>query len=82
VSDRTVHAALGPREIVRYDRQGRWYDETPERRTRIATVHDAAALALVLEDNGGEVLEGQPGGLQFDAKVSGARQRQARGVKR
>lgn len=82
MSDRTVHAALGPREIVRYDRQGRWYDETPERRTRIATVHDAADLALTLEDNGGEIYPRQPGGKQFDAKVAGARQRRSRGVRR
>ena len=81
MSDRTVHAALGPREIVRYDRQGRWYDETPERRTRIATVHDAASLALDLEDAGGEIYPRRPGGGQFDAKVVGARQRRSRGVR-
>lgn len=80
--DRTVHASLGPRELVRYDRQGRWYDETPERRTRVASVHDAAALAITLEDNGGEIYPGQPGGKQFDAKVAGARQRRSRGVRR
>lgn len=80
--DRTVHASLGPREIVRYDKQGRWYDETPERRTRIATVHDAAALALMLEEDGGKIYPRRPGGLSFDAKVAGARQRKTRGVRR
>lgn len=82
MSDRTVHATLGPREIVRYDRQGRWYDEHDHKRVRIATVHEAADLALTLEDNGGEILTGQPGGKQFDAKVAGARQRRSRGVRR
>jgi len=78
MSDRTVHASLGPREIVRYDRQGRWYNEHDHKKVRIATVHDAATLALTLEDNGGEIYEGQPGGKQFDAKVTGARQKRAR----
>ncbi len=80
--DRTVHASLGPREIVRYDKGGRWYDEHDQKRVRIPTVHDAAALALTLEDNGGEIYPGQPGGKQFDTKVAGARQRQTRGVRR
>ena len=82
VSDRTVHASLGPREIVRYDRQGRWYDEHDQKRVRIPSVHEAAALALALEVDGGTIHEGRPGGKQFDAKVAGARQRRNRGVRR
>ena len=81
MSDRTVHASLGPREIVRYDKQGRWYDEHDHKKVRIATVHDAATLALSLEGQGGEIYAGQPGGKQFDTKVAGARQRQSRGVR-
>ena len=90
MSDRTVHAALvEPRlktEIVRYDRQGRWYVEydgaASQRKVRIPSVHDAAQMAIDLEADGGTIYTGRPGGQQFDTKVAGARQRRARGVKR
>jgi hypothetical protein len=90
MSDRTVHAKMGQPgfeiELVRYDRQGRWYVETWTgrvwHRDRVATVHDAAQAALDMEDKGGTIHEGRPGGKQFDSKVAGARQRRSRGVRR
>jgi hypothetical protein len=92
MSDRTVHASLVDPddgvtvEIVRYDRQGRWYKEIfrlGERRVfadrqRYGTVHDAADAAMDLEAEGGTVHTGRPGGKQFDAKVAGARGRMSR----
>jgi hypothetical protein len=82
MDNRIVHArsGSGETEVVRYDRQGRWYLEERQAgiRIRMKTVQMAAEIALDLEDHGGEVLFGQPGGLQFEAKVNGARAKQSR----
>jgi hypothetical protein len=65
-TDRTVHAVhadlLGGTQIVRYDRAGKWYAETPTRRFQI-TVRQAAVLASLA---GSVVHLGQPGGAAFD----------------
>lgn len=89
--DRVVHASLVDSadgvvvEIVRYDRQGRWYKETskhggrtPADRQRYGTVHEAAQQALEIEAQGGTIHIGRAGGKQFDAKVAGARGRKSR----
>lgn len=76
--DRRVHARSEMKmvEIVRYDRQGRWYREWRDgARTRL-TVQQAAAEAVDLKANGGVIFEGIHGGRQFDAKVAGATRRQ------
>lgn len=87
--DRTVHASMTIEgderlalrlDLVRYDKQGRWYVETfntAERldRERIKTVHDAAERALAFEAQGGTIYEKRPGGTQFDSKVAGGRRK-------
>jgi hypothetical protein len=81
-SDRTVHASSpsegGTIEIVRYDRQGRWYQEVGARRERIPNVHEAAQRAIDLEEAGGTIHTGRSGGQHFDAKVAGAKGRKSR----
>lgn len=79
--DRVVHAesADGKVQVVRYDRQGRWYTESADSlgtvRMRLVTVHDAATQAVAMEQQGGRIFERQPGGKQFDAKVVGCRRK-------
>ena len=77
--DRVVHARFpGVAEVVRYDRQGRWYKEHGGgRRERLRTVHDAVAEALTLEARGGVIYEGRPGGNRFDYMVASGRRKQA-----
>lgn len=68
-------------EVVRYDRQGRWFlewNQPPNQRTRLKSVADAASQAIALEDKGGEIFPGRPGGKQFDNKVAGCRRRESR----
>ena len=81
-ADRQVHArsASGTVVLVRYDKQGRWYLESPNGgvRVRVATVHEAAQKAVAMENEGGKVFEGIPGGKQFDSKVAGCRRRGTR----
>lgn len=78
-SDRIVHAVskTGATEVVRYDRQGRWYLEQSgaPQRMRLTTVQAAAAQAVAMEQDGGIIFTGKPGGKQFDAKVLGARRK-------
>lgn len=84
--DRIVHASrLSPEgcriEVVRYDRQGRWYlewDQPSPQRTRLKTLGEAVSQAVAIEGEGGTIHLGQPGGKHFDYGVSGARQRVAR----
>jgi len=45
---------------------------------RVKTVHDAAEKAIAMERQGGEIYPGRPGGKQFDAKVTGAKEKRAR----
>ena len=63
--DRTVHGKTADgREIVRYDRAGKWYLESPID----ARVAIALADAVRLATDGSAYLD-RPGGLQFDAQV-------------
>ena len=78
--DRIVHARSKDAqwEVVRYDRQGRWYLEQVSGqkrldRSRLPTVGDAAREAKRIEDEGGEIFHRLHGGAQFDRKVAGAR---------
>lgn len=76
MSDRIVHASFpGLGEVVRYDREGRWYYEGTGKRERLKTVHDAAAKAIELEQRGGTIHLGRAGGKQFDHKVAGCRRK-------
>lgn len=83
-NDRVVHARMSTedgviREVVRYDRQGRWYVEGSDgKRQRLGTVQEAARAALDFEQWGGTIFSGQPGGQQFDAKVAGGHRKGAR----
>lgn len=64
--DRMVHARLpNGLEIARYDRAGRWYEESPGQRKNI-TVGQAVERALM---PGAYVFLDLPGGGSFDAKV-------------
>lgn len=92
IPDRMVHASLVDPddgvtvEIVRYNKQGRWYKEIfrlgdrrePAGNQRFGTVHDAVDAAIDLEDEGGTIHTDRPGGRQFDAKVAGAKGRKSR----
>lgn len=62
--DRTVHAVTEDgREIVRYDRSGKWYWESDRHREHIS-LHDAVALAT----QGGSIrYVGLQGGSRFTA---------------
>lgn len=72
-TDRTVHAATDDgREIVRYDRSGKWYVEQDgglTRRRLHVPVAEAARLAC---RPGSTVRTGLPGGGLFDRMVRGA----------
>jgi hypothetical protein len=72
-ADRTVHAACGEWQVVRYDRAGRWFVEYDPPRMRPATplsVRQAARLAVRMEaESGGYIYEGRGGGRIFDARV-------------
>jgi hypothetical protein len=74
--DRTVHACTEDgREIVRYDRSGKWYVEQfglPTRPRRHVDLGEAARLATL---SGSEVRFGLPGGSRFDAAVNSRRRR-------
>jgi hypothetical protein len=75
MSDRRVHAShIEGEEIVRYDRQGKWYIEivppsphAPWRRQ--VPISTAAARAKELEKMGGTIHFGVQGGNNFDRKV-------------
>lgn len=81
MTDRVVHATSDTQELVRYDREGRWYLESkglPSRK-RMKTVHDAVVAALELEATGGVIHLGRAGGGRFDYGIESAREKQARG---
>lgn len=76
MTDRTVHARLGQhRELVRYNRSGKWYVEnltTAGARVGVReprTVQGAASEAIYMSSQGGHVYLGRPGGQRFDALV-------------
>lgn len=67
-NDRTVHGLTRDgREIVRYDRAGRWYIESQGSRQRVRVVEAA------IEARDGQWFEGRCGGMAFDAMVRRAR---------
>ncbi len=73
--DRTVHAVLEDgRQVVRYDRAGKWYIEplgypdTAKRRP--VSLQEAVAVAAQTR---GTVYYGRPGGGLFDKRVATAR---------
>jgi len=77
--DRVVHATFpGLGEVVRYDREGRWYFEVGGTKKRLPTVKDAVAKALELEERGGVIHLGRPGGNRFDYMVEAAWEKKAR----
>lgn len=88
--DRTVHADFRSgsplwQELVRYDRQGRWYFESidpeqdePISRERVKTVKDAAAIAVEIESEGGTIYLDRPGGNHFDYIVRCIKEKGAR----
>lgn len=65
--DRTVHIELPDgREVVRYDRAGKWYIEGPNITRLQLDLFHAAAQAI---RPGARVFTGRPGGRAFDAAV-------------
>lgn len=79
--NRQVHAtsANGKMEVVRYDREGRWYVEGEGgHRMRLVSVKAAVEAAMTMEDEGGQILLRQPGGKRFDSMVAAAKAKQAR----
>lgn len=73
MNDRRVHARNHTFELVRYDRAGKWYAENPNFnvRTRL-DIHRAAKTAKWLEQTGGQIFYGVPGGSTFDRLVKRA----------
>ena len=66
MTDRTVHAVTRDGcEVVRYDRAGKWFIESPHAR-RALTLREAAIVAT---ESGAEASLGLPGGSRFDALV-------------
>lgn len=70
MSDRTVHAVCEDgREIVRYERAGKWYIEPKEGPRRPVTCAEAASVAAEAWRGDGAVWLGRPGGGAFDRIV-------------
>lgn len=66
LGDRRVHARMpNGVEVVRYDRAGKWYEESEGQRKHIG-INQAVDDALL---PGAYVFLGVPGGQTFDAKV-------------
>src|SRR4051812_35003619 len=94
--DRTVHAShqatadpLTSVELVRYDRQGRWYvetflleDDSLATKQRMKTVQGAVQWALWAETHGGEIHFDRPGGGHFDYAVRAAKEKEAHRAQR
>ena len=67
--DRTIHAVCADgREIVRYNRAGKWYVEHTSGRVHLS-LQSAAEIAAVTTRLGGKVYFGRAGGLAFDKRV-------------
>lgn len=64
MADRTVLARFSQdgTEVVRYDRAGKYYLESPTERRRVNLLHAVARTMW----GGGEVFLGKPGGSAFD----------------
>lgn len=73
MDDRQVHASHPDgREVVRYNRAGKWYIERPawpRYRRRHVDVGEAVRLARLIYAQGGIWYEGQPGGKVFDRRM-------------
>lgn len=78
--NRQVHARNGNMEVVRYDREGRWYIEGAQgsHRVRLVSVKAAVEAAMTLEEEGGQIFIRQPGGKRFDSMVEAAKAKKAR----
>lgn len=69
--DRIIHAVCEDgREVVRYQRAGKWYIEPKEGARRLVTIGEAVEVAAVSRLGGGSVYYGQPGGSRFDSAVA------------
>jgi hypothetical protein len=69
--DRRVHIRLRDgREVVRYDKSGKWWIEHPDGRRWHLMLSDAVSWA---KEPGAEVFFGLPGGQRFDKRVQEAR---------
>lgn len=63
--DRTVHASKGSREVVRYNRAGKWYVEMGGLLRYAVKLEEAVDTAT---DFGWTVHYGRPGGSTFDRR--------------
>lgn len=77
MSNRRVHASGWGEEVVRYDRQGKWYIElvppSPDAPLRKAIpIREAVQRAIELRDQGGTIHLGVPGGNRFDSMIKEA----------
>jgi hypothetical protein len=78
MEDRRVHAEAPGVQVVRYDRRGHWYVEFSENYGRVGIgaervrvdVQSAVAEARALEQRGGKIHLGVPGGRTFDRLVA------------
>ena len=72
IPDRRVHAETSHVEIVRYERQGKWWFESKDGKIRqLWSVADVAkSTAHWLAAGTGEHHKGLPGGRTFDRLVS------------
>lgn len=70
MSDRTAHAICEDgREIVRYDRAGKWYIEPREGERRLVTLAEAVDVAAEAHVGRGQIFYGRPGGGLFDKRA-------------
>lgn len=72
--DRTVYArGADGRQVVRYDRAGKWFIEWPADQLKAArkvTLRDAVAETVTIaSEGGGDVRWGLPGGQMFYAAL-------------
>lgn len=71
MSDRTIHAVTADgREIVRYDRSGKWYAEARDGRKHGRQHIDLAEAVRLAKAEGSRISLGYGGGRMFDAAVT------------
>jgi hypothetical protein len=71
-ADRVVHAEskVTDDEIVRYDRNGKWYLEPGDGQQRsMLSVNEAVTIAVAWEGSGGRIYLDRPGGALFAARA-------------
>jgi hypothetical protein len=81
MDDRTIHAELDDEKVVRYDRAGKWwieYEPVQLRPGRHIRIDHAALRAYQMEQEGGTIYLGKPGGSAFDRLVKKYRERYGR----